>query len=447
MTIASTSLIPEKYAGNNTAKEFSFPFRVFAPSDVVVIQADDTGAETTLIAGQDYTVTLDSSGIGGVVTLFSALPSGFILSISRSTPINQETDLVNQGAFFAEDHETAFDKLTAICQEMSEVLGRCLIVPITGEMTREEMLANLLEVAAKANEYAKKAEEVLKETQKTQVEVNDARDTAVDASNTATDAANQATQMADQVSADKAVAQELLSQAKEISTDASEIADEAIKAAESAINAKEAAVEASNSAGFSYRYCASIEANGTGYLGVLVPNTNAKVGDHVLNDDGLFFEIVSLTEEQFTVGEVVTTLKGEKGDTGQALEISEAFETEEDLIASIPKGKAGQCVLVGSTIYTWSEKNQAWIASEILQGPAGPAGQSANEILMDPDPVKFFDEIYGKTDLVTGDLIVDVSGVDPDPSTTFEEALEDENADTGESADSLTDIFDETLGS
>lgn len=53
MTIASTSLIPEKYADNNTAKEFSFPFRVFALRDVVVIQEDEYGSETKLTVGQD----------------------------------------------------------------------------------------------------------------------------------------------------------------------------------------------------------------------------------------------------------------------------------------------------------------------------------------------------------------------------------------------------------
>lgn len=167
MTIAATSLLVEKFRGNDSASDFSFSFWVAEENDISVAQSDENGQETTLKLNTDYTVSLNAGNHGGVVRLNSALPSGFTLAITRSTPINQEMDLVNQGAFYAEDHETAFDKLTAICQELKEILGRCLIVPITSDKTPQEVMTDLLDIAAKAQEYAQRAEEIYNEVKET----------------------------------------------------------------------------------------------------------------------------------------------------------------------------------------------------------------------------------------------------------------------------------------
>ena len=58
------------------------------------------------------------------------------------------------------------------------------------------------------------------------------------------------------------------------------------------------------------------------------------------------------------------------------------------------------------------------------QGPKGDPGQSANEILMDPDPRDYFIEIYGQTSGGSvGDLVVNPAPLDPDPVETFKQAL------------------------
>lgn len=174
MTIAATSLLVEKFRGNDSASDFSFSFWVAEENDISVAQSDENGQETSLKLNTDYTVSLNAGNHGGVVRLNSALPSGFTLAITRSTPINQEMDLVNQGAFYAEDHETAFDKLTAICQELKEILGRCLIVPITSDKTPQEVMTDLLDIAAKAQEYAQRAEEIYNEVKATGLNVSTA---------------------------------------------------------------------------------------------------------------------------------------------------------------------------------------------------------------------------------------------------------------------------------
>lgn len=172
MTVAATSLVVEKYTGNDNARDFSFSFWAFTESNISVTQADKDGAESVLALNSDYSVSFNANHRGGIVRLASVLPSGCTLAITRSTPINQEMDLINQGAFYAEDHETAFDKLTAICQELKETLSRCLIVPITSEKTPLEVMTDLLEVASKAQEYADRAEQIYNEVKNTELYVS-----------------------------------------------------------------------------------------------------------------------------------------------------------------------------------------------------------------------------------------------------------------------------------
>ena len=172
MTVAATSLVVEKYTGNDNARDFSFSFWAFTESNISVTQADKDGTESVLVLNSDYSVSFNANHRGGIVRLASVLPSGCTLAITRSTPINQEMDLINQGAFYAEDHEAAFDKLTAICQELKEVLGRCLIVPITSEKTPQEVMTDLLEVASKAQEYADRAEQIYNEVKNTELYVS-----------------------------------------------------------------------------------------------------------------------------------------------------------------------------------------------------------------------------------------------------------------------------------
>jgi hypothetical protein len=163
MTIPPKFLVVEKYTGNNAARDFSFSFWASGAADVVVTQAASDGDESVLVLNTDYSILFNLNNLGGTVRLKNALPSDYRLAISRSTPINQELDLVNQGAFYAEDHESAFDKLTAICQELKETLSRCLIVPLTSEKTPQEVVSDLLEVANKAAEYAQRAEVIYNE--------------------------------------------------------------------------------------------------------------------------------------------------------------------------------------------------------------------------------------------------------------------------------------------
>ncbi|MBD6382524.1 hypothetical protein FMD39_19510 [Salmonella enterica subsp. enterica serovar Enteritidis] len=116
MTV-STEVDHNDYIGNGVTTSFPYTFRIFKKSDLVVQVVDLNENITELILDTDYTVTGAGGYTGGNVILSSPLANGYQISITRELPVTQETDLRNQGKFFAEVHEDAFDKLTMLIQQ------------------------------------------------------------------------------------------------------------------------------------------------------------------------------------------------------------------------------------------------------------------------------------------------------------------------------------------
>ncbi|WP_368910736.1 glycosyl hydrolase family 28-related protein [Proteus vulgaris] len=116
MTV-STELSHEEYVGNGVTTDFDFRFRIFESKHLIVVVADCDGNETTLKNGTDYTIVGAGSYHGGKVVLNKPLAQGWKILLERDLPVVQETDLRNQGKFFAEVHEDAFDYLTMLIQK------------------------------------------------------------------------------------------------------------------------------------------------------------------------------------------------------------------------------------------------------------------------------------------------------------------------------------------
>ncbi|MFB0770866.1 hypothetical protein [Proteus cibi] len=116
MTV-STELSHEEYVGNGVTTDFDFRFRIFEGKHLIVVVADSDGNETTLKNGTDYTIVGAGSFHGGKVVLNKPLAQGWKILLERDLPVVQETDLRNQGKFFAEVHEDAFDYLTMLIQK------------------------------------------------------------------------------------------------------------------------------------------------------------------------------------------------------------------------------------------------------------------------------------------------------------------------------------------
>lgn len=130
MTVETSNSISGPYAGAGTTGPFTVNFRFLDQAHLRVIRTDNTG-EHVLVLTTDYTV----AGVGnptGSVTLVAALPVGQTLTIIRNVPQTQEADYVQNDDFPAQSHETALDKLTMICQQISEQLGRSITIPASG---------------------------------------------------------------------------------------------------------------------------------------------------------------------------------------------------------------------------------------------------------------------------------------------------------------------------
>lgn len=128
MTV-STEVDHNEYTGNGVTTSFPYTFRIFKKSDLVVQVVDLDENIAVLALDTDYTVTGAGGYNGGNVILSKALANGYKISISRELPVTQETDLRNQGKFFAEVHEDAFDKLTMLIQQAISLLRLSLRKP------------------------------------------------------------------------------------------------------------------------------------------------------------------------------------------------------------------------------------------------------------------------------------------------------------------------------
>ncbi|QIE96866.1 hypothetical protein G5574_07805 [Pantoea stewartii] len=128
MTV-STVVNHEQYDGNGTTTTFPYRFRILKSSHMVVTVSDSDGVLSVLTLGTDYDISGVGQVSGGSVILKSPLAQGWKISLDRDLPAIQETDLRNQGRFFAETHEDAFDYLTMLVQRAFSVFGLALKKP------------------------------------------------------------------------------------------------------------------------------------------------------------------------------------------------------------------------------------------------------------------------------------------------------------------------------
>jgi hypothetical protein len=124
MTVSSTN-DRMSYPGTGSTGPFSFTFKVFAESDLLLTKANVNGDETTLVLDTDYTVDIDGND-GGTVTLTDALEVDETLVIRRVLPLTQATDLRNQGEYLAETVEDQLDRGVMIAQQLQDGVERSL---------------------------------------------------------------------------------------------------------------------------------------------------------------------------------------------------------------------------------------------------------------------------------------------------------------------------------
>jgi len=111
------------YACNGSTTEFSITFKCFSKDDIKVVHVASDGTETVLTETTHYSIS-GNLATGGKVTTVSTYASGVTILIMLDISLDQETDLPYGGSYTSVSVETMADKLTKICQQLSEKIGR-----------------------------------------------------------------------------------------------------------------------------------------------------------------------------------------------------------------------------------------------------------------------------------------------------------------------------------
>lgn len=124
MTVSNLN-VKARYVGNGLNTTFAITADITDNDQVEVILRDETTAvitETLQVEGTDYTITGGDPGTNVEMTV--APTATQYLLVRRTSNKTQATDYLETGAFPADTHETALDKLTRLVQEACEALER-----------------------------------------------------------------------------------------------------------------------------------------------------------------------------------------------------------------------------------------------------------------------------------------------------------------------------------
>lgn len=158
MTVASTAAKAGPYTGNDVTSSFAFSFKVFADTDIRVVETlISTGIETDLVLNDanGYTVTRNAdqdNNPGGTVTyklagITAALPSTKKLTIVGDFTFEQPTDLPNGGPYFASVVENSLDRLELHIKQLKEVVDRAVVVDVSSTDDPDDLIDSLLAAA------------------------------------------------------------------------------------------------------------------------------------------------------------------------------------------------------------------------------------------------------------------------------------------------------------
>jgi hypothetical protein len=182
-----------EYAGNGTTKVFAYPYQFYQNSDLEVwLFNDTTGEGVHQIVGQDYTVTGAMNVTGGSLTFTVAPPAGYTLIIINDPDIVQATHYVNADDFPADSHEAALDRLTKICQRLSDRIDRAVKAPDYAPEDQVPDADTLVNLVNDAQEAAAEAESSAANASNSENLSAQSAGTAVDAATAASASANQA---------------------------------------------------------------------------------------------------------------------------------------------------------------------------------------------------------------------------------------------------------------
>ncbi len=129
MTVESSSR-KQNFAGGQSALTFSFKTLVAHP-EFIKVAVTSGSTQTILTYNSGYTVSLNSDGVGGIVTVSPSYSTAYTYTVYRDTDDLQESDYNDFNQFPAGTLEDDLDRRTLISQERSDDVDRVPTLPIS----------------------------------------------------------------------------------------------------------------------------------------------------------------------------------------------------------------------------------------------------------------------------------------------------------------------------
>lgn len=326
------------YVGNGSTRTFPFTFECPAehPEYIKVYLMQDDG---TALATSDYQLDMDARQIT-YPSSGTALPEGKKLVIMRELPLQQMMNLVNNGPYFAEDIETAFDENVMAMQQIAEKLNRSIIMSV--DIDGDAFVNEVPFEAGKSFRIADDGKSIV-------------------------------------LTEDPA---RVLPTVQNLATAAETSAKQARFNAESAANHVRAAERESRNAEKYAEKAKDISEN----VNVFVPAVDAGGTLTWTNKAGLANPAaVNIKGPQ--------GVQGKKGDPGTGITIKGKYDSLSALQAAHPKADEGDAYMAGTNLYVWN--GSAWIDCGNVQGPKGEKGEKGDTGSQGPQGVQGLQGLQG----------------------------------------------------
>lgn len=114
------------YVGDGSTTVFPYTFLIIDSSEIFVYVDDE-------LQLSGYSVSGVNEAAGGNITFTTAPDDQASIVLHRDTDIVQTIDILEGSRLPAAQHEGMFDRLTVICQDLDEHIGRAITVPVTSD--------------------------------------------------------------------------------------------------------------------------------------------------------------------------------------------------------------------------------------------------------------------------------------------------------------------------
>lgn len=144
-------------AGNGVTMVFSFPFKIFDPTQLTVFLINTTSLVVTgpLVLNTDYTVVINPVTEGGTVTFIVAPPTGSNWFVKRVVPYTQSAIIPTEGALPGLQISNQLDLITMMVIQDQEAVSRAYQLEPTSTFAGPVYMADPVDGAIQQYDAAK----------------------------------------------------------------------------------------------------------------------------------------------------------------------------------------------------------------------------------------------------------------------------------------------------